>query len=345
MGNAVIIPPRSFARQGVSLTELLVVIAIIGILVGLLLPVIQSIRESARRVVCQNHLRQLGLAMLSYESSHGTFPPGAKFSLKGSWSVHGRLLPYMEQANAYSKIRLDLVWHDPINLATGVQTLDVPQHTCPSDPNSDRLYDEGVGEGLVRPVNYGFNFGTWFVFDPKTGRFGDGCFHPDAKINTASISDGLSNTLAAAEVKTFQALVRNTASPGPDIPLNVASLSGMVGGAQFELGQSLNQNGGHVEWCDGPVHESGMTSTFGPNTFVKYEHTDGYTYDIDFNSRYEGTSATEPTYAAITARSYHPGLVNALYMDGSVHSTNDDIELVTWRALSTRRGGEITRQE
>ena len=110
---------------------------------------------------------------------------------------------------------------------------------------------------------------------------------------------------------------------------------------RFKLGPQLNDNSGLVEWCDGPVHESGFTSAFSPNQFVAYEHSDGRVYDVDYNSRYEGTSGTQPTYAAITSRSYHRGLVQVVMMDGSVHSVADSIELSTWRSLSTRAGGEI----
>ena len=327
-------------RHGFTLLELLVVIAILGVLVALLLPAVMAAREAARRLSCQNNLKQIGLAMQNYESANRCFPPGSIFSHVTSWSVHGRLLPYLEQSNAYSQIRLDLEWSDPINLATGVQSLFVEPYICPSDPNGSTLFDAGPGEGLVRPVNYGFNFGSWFIFDPKSGNYGDGCFHVDAMIRASGITDGLSNTLCAAEVKTFQAHFRNTANPGPSIPTNTNYLAQFAGGAQFELGPKLNDNSGHGEWCDGPVHESGFTSTFTPNTFIRYLHSDGRVYDIDFNSRYEGTSRTQPTYAAVTARSYHMGLVQAAWMDGSVRSVSNDVDLKVWRAMSSRAGGE-----
>ena len=107
------------------------------------------------------------------------------------------------------------------------------------------------------------------------------------------------------------------------------------------MGPGLSDNSGHTEWCDCPVHESGFTSAFAPNQLVAYQHSDGHTCDIDFNSRYEGTSWTEPTCAAITARSYHHGLVHALWMDGSLHAISSSIDLETWRAMSTRGGREV----
>ncbi|MCA9192333.1 MAG: DUF1559 domain-containing protein [Planctomycetales bacterium] len=325
---------------GFTLVELLVVVGLVAVLIGLLLPAVQAARETARRVTCQNNLKQLGLAVQNYESANRRFPPSFVFTSTTSWSVHGRLLPFLELSSAAAKVRLDLEWHDPINLASGVQRLRIGCFVCPSDPNSETLYDAGPGEGEVRPVNYGFNAGTWFVYDPRTMRYGAGCFHPNASIKPSSITDGLSHTLCAAEVKSFQSYFRNTANPGPFIPEDPAYLNLFAGGAQFELGPNLNDNGGHVEWVDGPVHESGFTTTFRPNQIISYVHSDGRNYDIDFNSRYEGTSFTEPTYAAITARSYHADLIQSARMDGSVHSVTNSIDLNVWRALSTRDGGE-----
>ena len=262
-------------RNAVTLIELLVVFAIIGILVALVLPAVQAAREASRRMICQNNLKQIGLAVQNYQSVNRVFPPGGIFTHTTSWSVHGRLLPYLEQGNAYSQVRLDLEWHDPINLATGVQHMQIANFSCPTDPHSDDLYDAGAGEGYVKPVNYGFNFGTWFVFDPQTGEFGDGCFHVNANIGPHSIFDGLSNTLCSAEVKTFQSYFRNTANPGPTVPTDPSYLALFAGGAQFELGPGLNDNGGHTEWCDSPVHESGFTTVFTPNRVVDYLHSDG----------------------------------------------------------------------
>lgn len=94
----------------------------------------------------------------------------------------------------------------------------------------------------------------------------------------------------------------------------------------------------HVEWVDGKVHETGFTTVFTPNT--KVEATNGgTTYDVDFVSATE--SNLGDTYAAVTARSFHPGGVNALMMDGSVRFVANSISQATWRALGTRAGGEV----
>jgi len=142
------------------------------------------------------------------------------------------------------------------------------------------------------------------------------------------------------EVKAFTPYFRNTSDPGPNPPASRNAIAVFAAGANFKLGPNTNDNTGHTEWCDGRVHPSGITTVFPPNTVVPYTHTDGRTYDVDFNSRQEGTNAAQTTYAAITARSYHPGGVNIAVMDGSVHFVAEAISPVVWRAAGTRAGRE-----
>ena len=325
-------------RVGFTLIELLVVIAIIAVLIALLLPAVQQAREAARRIQCKNNLKQIGLALHNYLDTYTAFPPSFCFSAAGSWSVHGRILPYMEQASAFSKVRLDLDWADPVNQATGVAQLKVPSYSCPSDPNGDRMHYAGPGEGNIRVLTYGVNFGTWKVYDPVTNSGGDGVFHPNSRTRPGEISDGMTNTLLLAEVKSYQPYFRNTADPGATAPNSTSFVTGLSGEAKY--GPNLDDNAGHTEWCDGPVHQSGFTAVFRPNTRVPYV-VGGITYDMDYNSRYEGTSTTQTTYAAITSRSYHTGIVNVALADGSVRSISENIDINIWRALSTLAGNEV----
>ncbi len=337
-------PPIS-RRCGFTLIELLVVIAIIAILIALLLPAVQQAREAARRTSCKNNLKQIGLAMHNYQDTYRFYPPS--FCIRrgevlagnnGSWSIHGRLLPHLEQGNAYELVDLQTAWD--AQLDTGVPTMRIPTYQCPSEAN-DQVRTFSDGRPKTYPQNYGFNFGTWLVYDPATGRGGDGAFFVNSALGPRDFLDGLSQTLMAAEVKAFTSYFRNTADPGPTVPTSPAQIAGFAaGGAQFKLGPNTNDNTGHTEWADGRVHHSGITTVFTPNTFVPYTHTDGNTYDVDYNSLQEGRSATQPTYAAITARSYHTGIVNGVLMDGSVRSFSDSIDLSVWRALGTRKGRE-----
>ena len=181
------------------------------------------------------------------------------------------------------------------------------------------------------------NNGSWSI------QGGNGSFFVNSRLTPAGFRDGLSHTLCAAEVKAFTPYFRNTSDPGPGIPSSPADLAAFASGAQFKLGPTTNDNTGHTEWPDGRVHHSGMTTAFTPNTAVLYQHSDGHTYDIDYNSQQEGKSDTQPTYAAVTARSYHPGIVNVVFMDGSVRPISDSIQLDVWQSLSTRNGGEVVQ--
>ncbi len=332
-------------KRGFTLIEVLVVIGVIGMLVALLLPAVQSAREAARRAQCLNNLKQTGLAVLNYQTVNSAFPPS--FCIRpgttlgtnnGSWSIHGRILPYLEQGSAYKRIRLDVPWD--AQLDTGVPTMRTPTYICPSEVN-DMVRVDASGSPLTYPQNYGFNFGTWLVYNPATGQGGDGAFHVNSNLGPASFTDGMTNTLCAAEVKAFTSYFRNTADPGPNAPVSPTMLAPFASGAQFKLGPKVNDNTGHTEWGDGRVHHSGITTVFTPNTFVAYQHRDGQTYDIDYNSQQEGRSATQPSYAAVTARSYHPGIVQVLFMDGSARPVNNTITLQVWRALGTRSGREV----
>jgi len=316
--------------------------AIIGVLVVLLLPAVQFSREAARRVQCKNNLHQIAVAVHNYCEVASVYPPSfcidrgvALSTNNGSWSIHGRLLPFLEQGNAFKQVRLDTPWDT--QLATGVPTMAVGPYQCPSDPHSDTMRVDASGNAFTHPQNYGFNFGTWPVFDPVTGQGGDGAFYVNSSTRPSSFADGLSNTLLAAEVKAFQPYIRNTQDPGPTPPSSPDAFVGFTG--QLKLGPNLNDNTGHTEWCDGRVHHSGITTVFTPNTVVRYV-SGGREYDIDFNSRQEGTSATQRSFAAITSRSWHKGVVHAAMMDGSVRSISEHVSSPVWRALGTRAGGE-----
>lgn len=337
--------PRIVSRRdahGFTLIELLVVIAIIAILIALLLPAVQAARESARRSQCKNNLKQIGIALHNYLDSHKFFPPGGSIRAgttfsgnNGSWSIHGRLLPYLEGGNAYRQVNLTVAWDNALNLSTGVPILKLPVLFCPSDTND--ILRTNAGAAFTRPHTYGFNMGSWLIWDPVNGQGSDGLFWMNSSTNPASVRDGLSMTLAAAEVKAFTPYFRNTADPGPTPPATSAALAALAPGAQFKLGPTTNDNTGHTEWCDGRVHHEGFTTTFPPNTFVRYLHTDGFTYDVDYNSRQEGSSTTARTYAAVTSRGYHSGSVNTLLLDGSARSINNSLSLTVWRALGTRQ--------
>lgn len=327
-------------RRGFTLIELLVVIAIIAVLVAILLPAVQQAREAARRTQCKNNLKQIGLAIANYESAHGVFPPSATVDLSvtstgnnGSWSVHGRILPYLEEASLYDQVDLTSAW-DNQQAISGIK---IGAYSCPSDIKADLARDPGSGRPILYPTTYGFNFGTWFVFDPTNGRTGDGVFAPNRTLGYADIIDGASNTMLAAEVKAWQPYTRNGGPASPARPESVPGAeTAVASGFQYK-------ETGHTEWPDGRVHHQGVTVTMPPNTVVNYTNPAGQVVDADYNSWQEGRdgSAGNPSYAMITSRSYHPGSVNAAMLDGRVKSVSDQIDLGIWRAIGTRSLSEL----
>jgi prepilin-type processing-associated H-X9-DG protein len=151
--------------------------------------------------------------------------------------------------------------------------------------------------------------------------------------SVAEFVDGMSQTIAAAEVKAYTPYYRNAAiNPPPSLPANPGDLCGW--GGEFK------PESGHTEWVDGKAHQAGVTATFTPNTRILCVVA-GKTYDVDWTNQQEGKSNTVPTTAAVTARSYHPGVVNVLMADGAVRPVSETVNLSVWRALATRNGREV----
>jgi prepilin-type processing-associated H-X9-DG protein len=210
----------------------------------------------------------------------------------------------------------------------------VPTYLCPSELRDEVRISDGVPEHY--PLNYAVNLGVWFVWDPASKLGGSGIFYPDSRLKASQIRDGLSFTLCAAEVKAWNPYYRNAALAG--------SLESPTPSDICDLGGILKTNSGHTEWVDGRAHQIGFTTTFRPNEKVLCEEG-GVVYDVDWTNQQEGKSTSVPTYAAVTARSYHGGGVNVVMMDGSVRWFDDEINLGVWRAYSTRDDGELIPDE
>ncbi len=344
-------------RSGFTLVELLVVIAIIGILIGMLLPAVQKVREAARRIACGNNIRQVALAVHNYESSFRKVPAGSLFpkvladgitpvspsdSLNG-WSLQAQILPYLEQGNLSSTIDFNIGYKDHPQVEINgdlaqISRFRIPTYLCPSESN-DRRRGEGTDEENY-PLNYGWNAGVWSVYDPASPNANDGGFVTNRKQGLQAIRDGMSNTLAFAEVKAYNPYFRNLGAASVPMPAFPGDVSG--------LGGDFKTNSGHTEWVDGRAHQSGFTATFTPNTKVEFVGSDGITYDVDWTNWQEGKggmTGANPTFAAVTSRSYHTSGVNTARMDGSVSFVSDSINLSVWRALATRNGGEVIEEE
>ncbi len=204
-------------RFAFTLIELLVVIAIIGILVGMLLPAVQQVREAARRTACANNMKQIGLALHMYHDTQRRLPPGWIASTpdgEPGWGWAAVILPYLEGGNLYKKFDLSV----PIDDATvePLRTTVIPTYICPSDPAPNILnlafHDDEFGHPfihdppgththqetiMVSKGNYSGVFGTKEIDDDPTN--GDGSFFQNSEIRFKHITDGLSNTLLVGE--------------------------------------------------------------------------------------------------------------------------------------------------
>lgn len=336
-------------RNGFTLVELLVVIAIIGVLVGLMLPAVQSGREAARRMSCQNNLKQLGLSAHNFESAWQRFPTGSESKpFPGApshphnfyrWSALAHLTPYLEQSNAYNTIDLETPLYPPTYQITPqnaiAASLLVPMFLCPSDfgrpvsqfqDSSGSTYDWG-------PTNYAGNAGTGV--NGGTAYRADGIFYINSSTRFASITDGSSQTILFSE---------SVLGVGPEISAD-ASVMTPIGDYKFAgpapltdavcatATQFNNSNRRGFSWVNGEYRCTLYNHYYPPN------HSDfdcvGYSLSNDLADRFSGV-------AWRAARSRHSGgIVNVTLCDGSTRTVANSIDLLTWRSLGTRSGGEV----
>lgn len=307
---------------GFTLIELLVVIAIIGILIGVLLPAVQAVREAARRMQCSNNLKQIGLAIQNYESVYKKLP-SARTGSPHLWSASAQLLPYIEGSNLFAQIDFRRGSLDPVN-AAAVRAA-IPMYLCPSDAGLERLHaDYGAN-------NYCANAGTGLQnggsFRPEDGpQQIDGVFFDRSATRFASVTDGLSNTVAYGETKRGSGID----STGP-VPANLVM--------QYGQGPSLTPV--TDAFCQSSitlwVGQRGREWARGSFIFSAYNH-----FYAPNHQSYDCLSGN--VSGRISARSYHRGGVQAAFLDGHVAFHGDSIDLVIWRSIATRNGGEVVSQ-
>jgi prepilin-type processing-associated H-X9-DG protein len=322
---------------------LLVVIAIIAILIGLLLPAVQKVRDAAARVKCQNNLKQLGIALHNYEGANGKWPslypgtaPGSTvFNYKFTWSVLAQLNPYLEQTNIYNTMDLTQPMYDAANQITAQNKFavvqKVPIFLCPSDRGVPVSSAYGVTD--MGPTNYVANHGSGL----SGGGYGspiaaDGIFPAVTGVKITEITDGTSNTVAMSE-----SILGDGAEVSPTQPGN-ETVAYKYLGYTGTLPSDANCAGTSSVWNG--YNRRGFMWASGEARCVSYNHY--YTP----NSKNFDCIANDPskTYIAVgyrAARSRHAGGVNALLADGSVRFVRDSVPLPTWQALATRAGSEV----
>jgi prepilin-type N-terminal cleavage/methylation domain-containing protein/prepilin-type processing-associated H-X9-DG protein len=331
---------RVQSRRGFTLIELLVVIAIIAVLIALLLPAVQAAREAARRSQCTNNMKQIGLGVMNYESAIGCFPPGEKGCCWGTWGHF--LLPFVEQQALYNSFNFlgnnsglpgtfdgDLRYNGICN--TTVSKSQINSYTCPSDPNAGMIHTYGArchnyvvnygngdqGQNPAESVKAPWNSAVLIVFNgaPFTDMGSpniDITGYAAGMINTApakisSITDGLSNTVMASELKIINPSggdLRGYTWWGPSATFNTTLPPNST--YQDSMG-----NGGCVNTTNPPCN-SGVPFANSPNLAVYF-----------------------------SARSYHPGGVNAAMCDGSVKFFKNTINPVIWMAVGSSAGNEV----
>ncbi len=318
-------------------------IAIIAVLISLLLPAVQSAREAARRMSCTNNLKQLGLGIHNYETIVGALPPsivliGSGNTVSGwiGWSVSGRILPLMEQGPLFSSINFSYSGESPENITVARQSVSVL--ICPSEPDPAPA---AANVGISNVTNYGFCMGDWFVWGGFRGPQNRSAFGPNRSRRWSEFRDGMSMTLLASEGKAKQPLYRDCGGLSRvNDPANVPAPGASPGDIVPEYqGGGCEYKTGHSEWTDGQAHHVGFTTAWTPNTRSIGRSPAGEPVDLDITGQREKRGG--PTFAAITARSYHPGGVNVLLADGSVRFVKDGIAGTIWRSMGTISEGEV----
>lgn len=308
--------PNATLRSGITLIELLVVVGILGMLAGLTLPAVQAAREAARRTQCRNNLKQIGLAIANYESTHEMLPPGGSLG----YSFHVMILPFLDQEDLYGRFSFNAPQYR--NTATrSLRSVQVSEFLCPTDPASAALPEPPASSGDAS-TNYAGNSGTGVLNDGFNGFFRH--LDPDGgmggPITVADITDGLSYTVAVSEIlhADSSAARLRTVWNTPTVPFpNLVNAC-----------QRLPRYPKSAGWL-GDQYARGTPWTAGDSVQTFYNHVLTPNQPNCFN----GTHAPTGIY---TASALHSSGVQVLFGDGHCKFINDSVALDVWSDFGSR---------
>ncbi len=315
--------PQIRRRSGFTLIELLVVIAIIAILIALLVPAVQKVRDAAARTQCLNNLKQLGLAHHNYHDVYKHLPANARGITNTSLRLSGftLLLPFVEQQPLYSAYSQSANWDVPPNLLVAGTT--VPAYVCPATPSPQRLdYDQTQASWQANPfaaiTDYAAVYGVGAPLATLLNYAGDtsGILLKNTNPRFADVTDGLSNTILLAESagRPYVYQRGQLVSSSPSLFV--------LGGGWVRPASAL--------WLLG----SDASGTIIPGTACAINCTNGQALSSYPPGGFYGTDGTGQIY------SFHTGGASIALGDGSVRLLTQNVPLPVLAALVTRAGGE-----
>jgi prepilin-type N-terminal cleavage/methylation domain-containing protein/prepilin-type processing-associated H-X9-DG protein len=355
------------SRRAFTLIELLVVIAIIAVLIALLLPAVQAAREAARRAQCVNNLKQIGIALHNYHSTHDVFPMGQGVSPSGGtgWSGYGALAAltqFVEAGTIYNSINFSIDPNPSIGPNLTAYQAEIKTYLCPSDPEvatlrdninsyygcmgTTTLYQQGTTS--LPPYPAGINK------NPTTQSFqGTGVFFYALSYGLNSITDGSSNTIAFSESLAGNDQhnayrgnsITNVSTGDPSAILSDARFNlAAVNAAALACSQALQTQGAaNSNSVFGSTGSQWIAGIMAYNLFNTIIPPSSNQYNFG-GCKFRGSGVLEGVNI-MNAQSNHPGGANVLFADGSVKFMKSTVNQVTYMSLGTRAGGEVVSSD